>query len=103
MKLKLLLFISVLSSTLYTAQVKTGIWRGALQLNRDKKLELPFNFEIRKTKTGTTLIIYNAQERINIDEVVVTKDSLNFKMPVFDTEFKTQIIGDSILTDIWIN
>lgn len=103
MKLKLLLFIGVIISYACQAQVKTGIWRGILQLNNEKNLELPFNFEIQRTKTGTTLIIHNAQERIKIDEVVSTKDSLNFKMPVFDTEFKTQIIGDSILIGVWIN
>lgn len=86
-----------------TAQIKHGIWRGSLLLNSEQQIELPFIFEIKSTKGKTQLIIYNAQERIVVDEITFKKDSFNFKMPVFDTEFKTKLVGDSILTGIWIN
>jgi hypothetical protein len=69
----------------------------------EKQLELPFNFEIKNTKGKLTLVIHNAQERITIDEVSLIKDSLIFKMPIFDTEFRTQLTGDSILKGLWIN
>jgi thiol-disulfide isomerase/thioredoxin len=48
-------------------------------------------------------VIHNAQERISIDEVSLIKDSLIFKMPIFDTEFRTQLTGDSIIKGLWIN
>ena len=100
MKLSLLL---VFFSVIGVAQPKLGIWRGLLLLNPEKYIELPFNFEIKKVNANIILVIRNAQERITVDEVVFTKDSLNFKMPIFDTEFKTELIGDTILKGVWIN
>lgn len=94
-----LLFITSLSF----AQPKLGIWRGVLSLNPEKQIELPFNFEIKKLKGKHQLVIRNAQEQIVVDEIKLKKDSFNFKMPIFDTEFRTQLIGDSILTGLWIN
>jgi thiol-disulfide isomerase/thioredoxin len=87
----------------YYTQVKFGIWRGVLLLNSEKQIELPFNFEITKELPGVQIAIFNAQEKINIDDVVLTNDSLNFKMPIFDTEFKTQLINDSTIKGQWIN
>ncbi len=98
----LLLFIIPLTFKMY-AQPKQGQWRGTLLLNKETALELPFNFEIESVNKHMQLVIYNAQERIVINETVLTKDSFNFKMPVFDTEFKTKIIGDTLLKGLWIN
>ena len=38
-----------------------------------------------------------------VDEIYRIKDSLFFKMPLFDSQFKTKVIGDSILSGVWIN
>jgi thiol-disulfide isomerase/thioredoxin len=100
MKLSLLL---VFFSVIGFAQPKLGMWRGIILLNAEKNIELPFNFEIKKVNAKLIVVIRNAQERITVDEVVFTKDSLNFKMPIFDTEFKTELIGDTILKGVWIN
>ena len=98
------LFLVFISSISFAqTKIKTGIWRGTLLLNAEKQLELPFNFEIKNTKGKLTLVIHNAQERISIDEVALIKDSLIFKMPIFDTEFRTQLTGDSIIKGLWIN
>jgi len=95
--------VLIFITTLSFAQPKLGIWRGVLSLNPEKQIELPFNFEIKTVKGKHQLIIRNAQERIVVDEIKLKKDSFNFKMPIFDTEFKTKLIGDSILTGLWIN
>ncbi len=96
-------YIFSLISLTCIAQPKEGIWRGNLHLNTDKHIELPFNFEIKSNHLQYNLIIYNGQERILVDEVTFHHDSLNFKMPVFDSEFKTQLIGDTLLSGIWVN
>lgn len=103
MKFLVLLFVFISSVSFSQAKIKTGIWRGSLLLNAEKQLELPFNFEIKNNKGKLTLVIHNAQERITVEEVTLNKDSLNFKMPIFDTEFRTQLTGDSILKGLWIN
>jgi thiol-disulfide isomerase/thioredoxin len=102
MKRFALLFLSF-SFLFCKAQLKEGIWRGVLNLNPEKQLELPFNFEIKTSQGKKILVIHNAQERIVVNETTLKKDSFNFKMPVFDTEFRTRIIGDSVLTGFWIN
>lgn len=99
---KLVFLFTVLTLSMYS-QPKQGLWRGVLLLNKDKGLELPFHFDLKLLNKTVELTIYNAQERITVTETSLTKDSLNFKMPVFDTEFRTKLIGDSLLTGIWIN
>lgn len=101
--MKRLVLISFFFTTFCSAQLKQGIWRGVLNLNPEKQLELPFNFEIKTIKGKQQLIIHNAQERIVVDETSLKNDSFNFKMPVFDTEFRTRIVGDTALTGVWIN
>lgn len=104
MKIQLVLyFIFALISTALHSQIKEGVWRGVLILNAEKKLELPFNFEIKKTNQKTQLIIHNAEERIVVDEISTKKDSFNFKMPVFDSEFRCKLIDGTQLVGLWIN
>ena len=101
--MKRLALLSIFFTTVCSAQLKQGIWRGVLHLNPEKQLELPFNFEIKTIKGKQQLIIHNAQERIVVDETNLKKDSFNFKMPVFDTEFRTRIVGDTAMIGVWIN
>ncbi|MBI3519661.1 MAG: TlpA family protein disulfide reductase [Bacteroidetes bacterium] len=101
--MKSLVTLFILVTTLMNAQIKTGIWRGVFLLNPEKQLELPFNFDVKNTNGKITLVIHNAQERITVDEVELKKDSFNFKMPVFDTEFRTRLTDDGTIKGVWIN
>lgn len=83
-------------------KLKEGIYRGAISLNQGEGTELPFNFEVKSKGKKTVLIIHNGEERIQVDEIKITGDSVNFKMPVFDTEFRTKRVGDN-LEGVWIN
>ena len=98
-----LVSVLLFMATLSMAQSLGGTWRGVLLLNTDKQVELPFNFEIKTFKGKQQLTIFNGKEQIVVDEIIQKKDSFNFKMPVFDTEFRTRIIGDTILAGVWIN
>jgi thiol-disulfide isomerase/thioredoxin len=101
---KCFIFLFSIISLLLNAktQLKPGTYRGILILNEIEGIELPFNFDVLKLKKGYSLVIKNAQERITIDQLKHKGDSLFFKMPVFDTEFKCQITGDTI-SGVWIN
>ena len=101
MKVAICFFIFI--TTICTAQVKFGTWRGVLILNANEKIELPFNFEIKNLNGNRQIIIQNSLEKIVVDEITLKQDSLNFKMPVFDSEFKTKLVGDSTLIGVWIN
>jgi len=101
--MKRLSILLILITNLCFSQLKQGIWRGTLLLNSETQLELPFNFEVKNIKNKYVLTIHNAQERIVVDEVQIKNDSLIFKMPIFDTEFITQIIADTLIKGVWIN
>ncbi|MFC2117902.1 peroxiredoxin family protein [Bacteroidota bacterium] len=70
-----------------------GTWRGALQIgDEDSPEEIAFNFEITgETQENISIIIRNAGEKINVNSIRITSDSLFFKMPVFDSEFRLKI------------
>ena len=101
--MKAVICFFVLITSVCNAQIKLGTWRGVLVLNVKDKIELPFNFEIKNLNGSKIIIIQNAEEKILVDEITINKDSFNFKMPVFDSEFKTKLIGDTALIGVWIN
>ena len=98
----LFFLIAIINFSIYAQTLKKGIWRGVLHLDAKNNIELPFNFEVNIKNSKTTLTIINADERIVVDEVTLKKDSLIFKMPVFDTEFRTRVYSDS-LVGVWLN
>lgn len=71
-------------------------------LNEAENIELPFNFEVKYLRKKPQIIIKNAEERIAVTEISVKGDSVNFKMPVFDTEFRTKIT-ETGLEGVFIN
>ena len=97
-----LMCLMLISSTLFSKKLKEGNYRGVLILNEEAGIELPFNFVVKYKGKKPTIIISNADERILVDEIIIKGDSVKFKMPVFDTEFKTVLVGDN-LEGIWIN
>lgn len=84
------------------AKLKPGVYRAVLVLDTINDIELPFNFDVVKDGKKLKIIIRNAKEQIVIDEIKIKGDSVNFKMPVFDTEFRTKLVGKN-LQGVWIN
>lgn len=100
-------FLSLLAFcfTSGTAQtpLKKGTWRGVLTLSEKKnEIILPFNFEVTSLKNMPLITIRNAEEKINVTDIIFNKDSVIIKMPLFDSEFKTVLKNDT-LSGIWIN
>lgn len=85
------------------APLKEGIWRGILTLNDSTGLILPFNFDLAFKNDSTTIAIRNAEERILVNEISIVQDSIFIKMPVFDSEFRCKILGDSLMVGTWTN
>jgi len=91
------------------------LWNGQLELN--DSIDLHFNFRYFKTPStnavgynGYTVEIYNGSEIIKAENVVLkhdkktfAPDSLFFKMPLFDSEFKCKVLGADSLRGVWIN
>ncbi len=75
-------------------QLKTGIWRAAIEIQGQ---ELPFNFDVERDSAGAYRIhLMNAQERLLLDEVRVDGDSFNITLHIFDATIAGTIEGDSM-------
>lgn len=79
-----------------TGTMENGEWIGKLNLPAGNYI--PFNFSV----SGNSLVISNASEKIetSLDQV---DDSVHFKMPAFDSEFKFVLTDDSHAVGYWIN
>jgi len=101
-RIKILLLLFLLSNQAFCKKIKEGTYRGVLIVDSIKNIEIPFNFDVQYKGKKPTIIIRNADERIFVDEITLKGDSVNFKMPVFDTEFKCVIVKNG-LEGVWIN
>ena len=83
-------------------RINEGLWRGTLMLDTKKQIELPFIFNVYYADGVPSITIFNSEERIVVDEVIVKNDSLFFEMPVFDSEFKCKFFP-GLMQGVWIN
>lgn len=91
------IFVLCLSLNLAAQNFKKGTWRGVLTLSETKnEIILPFNFNVLYENNKPIIEVLNADEKIRVDEITISGDSVNFKMPVFDTEFKTVLVNDTL-------
>ena len=97
--------ISVVSGLLllyFTAFSQTAlppIWRASLI----RKDSIPVVFTITSARENGKWVLYvlNAGEKIKINDVAITKDSINFSMPTFESSFKTKRNKDGSLVGLW--
>ena len=92
----LFLAILMISCGKEVNSLKEGPWRATLDLGKGK--ELPFLLSYTE---DNNLIIYNAEEKIEVTDITIEGDSITIAMPVFEGVFKgvfseTQITGDFI-------
>ncbi len=80
-------------------QLLLGCWLGILQL---PDAGLPFQFELASHDGHPVMIIKNAGERIECDEVQMRGDSLIISLPLYDSEFRLKAEPGS-LHGLWIN
>jgi len=83
--------------------LKEGKWRGILTIVDSTGLILPFNFDLAFKNDSTQIVIHNAEEKILVNEIAFKGDSVFIKMPVFDSEFRCKLSGDSLMNGNWIN
>lgn len=72
-----LLFISCNNNKVKT--LEKGVYRAVLKVQDNK--EIPFIFEV---KNDTLLTIFNADEKILVDEITYKNDSVKIQTPVFE-------------------
>ncbi|MBL7870564.1 MAG: TlpA family protein disulfide reductase [Cyclobacteriaceae bacterium] len=96
MRILILLAISLLLATCATkpTELKTGTWRGVVEMQGQ---QLPFGLEIQKVGNSYTAAVVNAGEKISLDEMSVSGDSLRIVMHIFDSELRAKIEGDKLV------
>lgn len=77
-----------------TKSLKTGTWRGVIEIQGK---QLPFNFEVQNDKQGGyDIYLRNADERLLLDDIIISNDSIDIGLHIFDANFKAVISGDSL-------
>lgn len=97
----LVVFVAFAMQSEAKIKLKTGLWLGELQLN--EKTELPFQFSVAKSKSAYSLTIYNAEERILLDELIEINDSIDVSFPSFHSTLRFIIDDKTKLNGFWIN
>lgn len=90
----ILIVCLIFSCSIKNKDMAIGIWRGVIKLQGQ---ELPFNFEVVENgEDKVKLILINASERLNVDDVVIKGDSLYINMPLFDSRIQAKINGNKL-------
>jgi len=100
MRISQIIILAVLIGSCSTKKVelKTGLWRGVVEMQGH---QLPFGFEVQKMNDQYRITVMNSEERLNLDEVSITGDSVRIVMHIFDTELRAKI-EDGRLTGYFI-
>lgn len=88
------------------AAMREGPWRMELDMrtNWDQHaVILPFLFDLHTDSGHVHLLVHNGSEKIAVDDIVLHGDSVNVRMPLFDSEFLGVLQGDSLYTGMWHN
>jgi thiol-disulfide isomerase/thioredoxin len=75
------------------SELKTGIWRGVIDIQGH---DLPFNFEVLKDSGNYRVNLKNASEKIHLDEISITNDTVVMALHIFDAQLKAKIESDSL-------
>ncbi len=75
-----------------------GIWRAEIRL---KGAWLPFNFNLSYSDGSPLMSIKNGEELIEVQDLVMTSDSLIIRMPVFHSEIHLSVANDTMRGEWW--
>src|SRR4051794_23111946 len=88
------LALSIIScTTKKPAELKPGTWRGVIEMQNQ---QLPFLFDIEKKDSAYIAYLRNDTEKILLDEVSISGDSVTMILHVFDAALKAKIDGDKL-------
>jgi peroxiredoxin len=92
------ILISLISVTV-TLYSQQGWW--SAKLHRTDGNNIAFNFEWKTEKGKPVWYIYNATEKIKVDNITKQEDSLFIQMPVFESQFRI-LYNNKKITGFWI-
>jgi thiol-disulfide isomerase/thioredoxin len=80
--------------------ISPGVWRGELMRNDGNPIV--FNFEIRERFGRIIMFVINGSERLLVDNIRQSGDSVFIEMPFFDSHFVLRILDSQRLEGSWI-
>ena len=99
----LAIVLGMASCTTQKAELKSGIWRGVIAMQGQ---QLPFNFEVvsydtgalgsKNTSTGYKVYLKNAGEKLLLDEVSFSRDTVTMVLHIFDAELRAKVNGGEL-------
>ncbi len=96
-----ILFVLLFYTLIATSQRTLPANLNAFLVRQDSNL-IVFNLKSATENGKTILYVLNAEEKIKVTAVKVTKDSVNFSMPAFESSFKSKRNPDGSLQGVWI-
>ncbi|RPH32376.1 MAG: TlpA family protein disulfide reductase [Bacteroidales bacterium] len=91
--------LAIFASCGKKSEIKQGPWLGVIQIDpSDKSMDLPINMNYSVNEQGVPqMVITNADEKIVIDEITKSGDTLFMKLPVFTSEIVAIFRNDSLV------
>lgn len=80
--------------------LKEGTWRALL--HRNDSQTIVFNYRLQWQNQKPIVTIINADEKIRLEDINVSGDSVIARMPVFESEFHFKIITSDSISGEWI-
>lgn len=77
-----------------TPALKAGIWKTTIQ--RPDGQQIVFNIEVKDSTHSKVLYVLNAQERLRVDSVQFSGDSVFIQLPFFESSFRAAINGNTL-------
>lgn len=100
----LLISFILLSCNKKSTHLFEGPWRGVIVIQTNEvRNEVPFSFSIFAVQGNYQITITNAEEKIEVKEVVISNDSIIIKMPVFKDEIHAKILSPDSLAGEYIH
>jgi len=91
----LLLFVALISAcSAPEKSFENGIWRGMMVT--DSAVNIPFNFEVYDSAGTKQVAFINGKERLNINQVITSGDSVIIRTPMYETEIKAVLTEEGM-------
>ena len=81
--------------------ISLGHWYGYMMLTETDPLHIDFNLEKENDSLFVKIKLDN--DDITVHEIKLTDDSLCFKLPLYDSEFKLKILSSKSIEGFWFN
>ncbi|MDE3235595.1 MAG: TlpA family protein disulfide reductase [Bacteroidota bacterium] len=100
MKKVLVLAVTVWAVSIGMAQTAVTIWQAGI--TREDGNVIHFTFELHSNASKKIIYILNGKEKLKVDSIRFTKDSVFIQMPFFESRFRAAVTGTQHWQGEWI-